>query len=103
MKPALADRREALVTRSGRLREELASGVQRAASQLAVLDRLVSVAKRVSSKPILFAAVFVLLHATPRRMLRISVKALKYATLTAPLWPWIRTLWRAGRRQAPSA
>lgn len=90
----LAERREALLTRSATLRAALSADGARLAARLGAVDRLVTRANSRSGRLLLSAAAALLLFRRPRRLLRL---ALRIAPFVPAVRPWIGRWFRTRR------
>lgn len=91
---ALAARREALVARSGELREELHREGGELAVRFRVVDRIVGVARSGPARGLLIGAAALVLLWRPRKLLKLASRALLVWPLVKPFLPSLMNLWR---------
>jgi hypothetical protein len=94
----LAARREVLLARSARLRDELADDAQRVQRGAAFVDRGASLARSGLLVPLAVAAGVLLVVGRPSRVLRVGAKLLALWPVVRPFVPRIAALLRAPPR-----
>jgi hypothetical protein len=94
----LERRRQVLLARSARLRDELADDARAVLRPLGAVDRGVSIARSGLLKPALVAGGAMLLVAGPSRWVRLAGRALAFWPVIRPFVPQIVAFVRAQRR-----